>query len=197
MILMKKDSPSRPSFLIRNNRMRPPERIKTERLVLRIPTLADAESIFNTYTQDPEVTRHLPWQPHEFVGQSRDFLAGCVEAWQGDTRFPYIITELGQDHAIGMIELRLDRFIADVGYALGRAYWSKGYMTEALQALIEWWKEEPSLYRLYAGCDVDNIGSARVMEKAGMQREGRLRRAILHPAASPKPRDCYMYSIVK
>ena len=177
--------------------MRPPEQIKTERLVLRIPTLDDAESIFNTYTQDPEVTRHLPWQPHEFVGQSRDFLAGCVEAWQGDTRFPYIITELGQDHAIGMIELRLDRFIADVGYALGRAYWSKGYMTEALQALIEWWKEEPSLYRLYAVCDVDNIGSARVMEKAGMQREGRLRRAILHPAASPKPRDCYMYSIVK
>ena len=177
--------------------MRPPEQIQTQRLLLRMPTLADAESIFQTYTQDPQVTRYLPWTPHERLEQSRQFLEGCVNAWQGETRFPYVMTELGRDQAIGMIELRLDWFIADVGYVLGRAFWSKGYMTEALRALIDWWKEQPGLYRLWAVCDVDNVGSAHVMEKAGMQREGRLRRAILHPAASPEPRDCYIYSIAK
>src|SRR5512138_391576 len=98
--------------------MKPPERIQTERLVLRIPTLEDADSIFRTYTQDPAVTRYLPWGPHERVEQSRDFLAGCVEAWQGEIRFPYVITEKGHEEAIGMIELRLEAFQADVGYVL-------------------------------------------------------------------------------
>ncbi len=70
-------------------------------------------------------------------------------------------------------------------------------MTEALGGIIDWWKGQPSLYRLWAVCDVENMGSARVMEKAGMQLEGRLRRAILHPASSPEPRDFYIYSIVK
>jgi RimJ/RimL family protein N-acetyltransferase len=39
--------------------MKPPEHIETERLVLRIPTLADAEAIFNSYAQDSEVTRDM------------------------------------------------------------------------------------------------------------------------------------------
>ncbi len=177
--------------------MKPPERILTSRLLLRLPTLEDAESIFQTYTRDPEVTRFLPWQPHTHVDQTRDFLAGCVQAWQAGGRFPYVITELAQDKVIGMIEMRLEEFKADVGYVLGREFWSHGYMSEALDAIVQWWREQPSLYRLWAICDVDNIGSARVMEKAGLQREGRLRREIVHPAISPEPRDCYIYSIVK
>ncbi len=101
--------------------MRPPECIQTRRLLLRIPRLEDAESIFEAYTQDPEVTRYLPWQPHERLEQSRDFLAGCVEAWKGDERFPFVITGRDEENAIGMIELRLQEFQADVGYVLGRS----------------------------------------------------------------------------
>ncbi len=177
--------------------MRPPEQIQTERLLLRLPTLEDGESIFQTYTNDPEVTRYLPWQPHERIEQSTEFLAGCVEAWQGENRFPYIIVEQAQGKTIGMIELRLEGFQADVGYVLGRAYWFKGYMTEAVCAVVDWWKAQPELFRLWAMCDVENIGSIRVMEKAGMQCEGRLRRSFLFPSLSPEPRDCFVYSIVK
>ncbi len=96
-----------------------------------------------------------------------------------------------------MIELRLEEFQADVGYVLGKAYWSKGYTTEAVCALVDWWKAQPELFRLWAMCDFENFGSIRVMEKAGMQCEGRLRRSVLFPAISPEPRDCYLYSIVK
>jgi len=48
-----------------------------------------------------------------------------------------------------------------------------------------------------AFCDVDNLGSARVMENAGMQREGLLRRYVLHPNISDVPRDVYLYAVVK
>jgi hypothetical protein len=53
------------------------------------------------------------------------------------------------------------------------------------------------IFRVWALCDVDNLASARVMEKVGMQREGILRRWILHPNLSDEPRDVYCYSVVK
>ena len=52
-------------------------------------------------------------------------------------------------------------------------------------------------HRVSALCDCDNPASARVMEKAGMAREGVLRRLTLHPNVSPVPRDCFSYSIVR
>jgi ribosomal-protein-alanine N-acetyltransferase len=50
---------------------------------------------------------------------------------------------------------------------------------------------------VWAVCDVDNLASARVLEKAGMGREGRLRRWVLHPNVSAAPRDCWCYAHVK
>ncbi len=177
--------------------MKPPECIETERLVLRMPVPADAESIHRNYAQDPEITRYLIWRPNTSVEQAKEFVAGSMTAWQGEHRFPYVITLKGEDPAIGMIELRLDGFKAELGYVIGRAWWGKGYMTEAARALIDWSLARPEIYRVWAVCDVDNVASRRVMEKAGMQREGLLRRAIYHPNASPEPRDCYVYAIVK
>jgi ribosomal-protein-alanine N-acetyltransferase len=46
-------------------------------------------------------------------------------------------------------------------------------------------------------CDVENIGSARVMEKSGLVREGLLRRYLVHPSISKEPRDCFSYARVR
>lgn len=53
---------------------------------------------------------------------------------------------------------------------------------------------QPAVFRIGAVCDVDNIGSARVMEKAGLVREGVLRRWLVHPNISDEPRDCFSYA---
>jgi [ribosomal protein S5]-alanine N-acetyltransferase len=55
----------------------------------------------------------------------------------------------------------------------------------------------PSIWRIWAVCDVDNLASARVLEKAGLQREGTLRRYIIHPSASLEPRDVHLYARVR
>jgi len=85
----------------------------------------------------------------------------------------------------------------EVGYGLARPYWGKGYMTEVLRTVIDWAFTQPDIFRVQAFCDVDNLGSARVMEKAGMVCEGTLRRYVLHPNISDEPRDVYLYAIVK
>jgi [ribosomal protein S5]-alanine N-acetyltransferase len=177
--------------------MKPPERIETERLVLRIPSVADAEAIFDSYAQDARVTRYLTWRPHKHLQETKDFLADCVAAWTKDERFPFVVSTKESGEIAGMIEIRLNRFKADVGYVLSAEFWGKGFATEALRSLVEWALSQDSIYRVWALCDADNLASARVLEKAGMQREGLLRRQIIHPNISDEPRDCYCYAIAK
>jgi RimJ/RimL family protein N-acetyltransferase len=67
-------------------------------------------------------------------------------------------------------------------------------MTEALTEVVNWALSQPPIFRIGAICDVENIGSARVMEKAGLVREGLLRRWLMHPNVSDEPRDCFSYA---
>jgi RimJ/RimL family protein N-acetyltransferase len=85
----------------------------------------------------------------------------------------------------------------DCGYVLARPWWGHGLISEALTAVAEWAMAQPDIRRLGAVCDVENLASARVMEKAGLEREGILRRWILHPNISSEPRDCYSYAITR
>jgi [ribosomal protein S5]-alanine N-acetyltransferase len=96
-----------------------------------------------------------------------------------------------------MINARVDGHKWELGYVLARKYWGRGYMTEAVKRLIATAFEDAAVYRVWAVCDVDNLASARVMEKSGMQREGLLRRWSIHPTIGAEPRDSFCYSIVR
>jgi RimJ/RimL family protein N-acetyltransferase len=96
-----------------------------------------------------------------------------------------------------MLELRLSGHRAELGYVLARDWWGRGFMTEAARAAVEWALGQPGIVRVWAVTDVDNHGSARVLEKIGMQREGLLRRWIVHPNLSPEPRDCWCFGRVR
>jgi len=173
------------------------EKIQTERLLLRKPRMEDSPAIFESYAQDPEVTRYLVWRPHQNIRETKQFLLACGQLWRTGKDFAYAITLKKDDKLIGMFGLHPMNLKVEVGYALARPYWGKGYMTEVLRAVIDWAFTQPDIFRVQAFCDVDNLGSARVMEKAGMQREGLLRRYVLHPNISDEPRDVYLYAIVK
>jgi RimJ/RimL family protein N-acetyltransferase len=70
-------------------------------------------------------------------------------------------------------------------------------MAEAVRPVVAWLLSQPEIYRVWAFCDLENTGSARVLEKVGMQREGVLRRWAVHPNVGDTPRDCVCFSIVK
>ena len=96
-----------------------------------------------------------------------------------------------------MIGCRVREHAADIGYVIGRNHWGRGYVTEAAKAMVDWAIHLDSIYRVWAVCDVENIASSRVLEKVGMQREGILRRYIVHPNRSVEPRDCFVYARVR
>ena len=179
------------------NKMRPPSILETQRLILRPPRLEDAQVIFNLYTQDDEVTRYLIWEPHKRLDTTVQLIEHCMEMWEKDQAFPWIITRRADDQVLGMIELRAAAFKAELGYVLARQFWGSGIASEAAKVVVDWAITRPGIFRVWAVCDVDNAASARVLEKAGMQREGILRRWMRHVNISQEPRDCICYARVK
>lgn len=178
--------------------MRPPETLETGRLTLRKPLTDDAEHIFAKYAQDREVTKYLVWRPHTNLEATRSIVQSFIRAWEENEEFPWVIIRREDDELVGMIAIRVDHAHGvSAGYVLARQYWGNGYMTEALRAVVDWAFEQPGIYRVWAVHDVENTASGRVMEKAGMQYEGTLRKWTIHPNISDIPRDCRCYSIVK
>jgi RimJ/RimL family protein N-acetyltransferase len=162
-----------------------------------MPTLDDAPHLFARYTRDPLVTRHLTWRPHDTIDRTRTFLRRCLAGVKDGSVLPWVVTERTDDRPIGMIELRPAGHRAEMGYVLARNWWGRGFMTEAAAAVLEWGLAQPGVFRVWSVTDVDNQASARVLEKIGMQREGLLRRWLVHPNLSSEPRDCWCFGRVR
>jgi ribosomal-protein-alanine N-acetyltransferase len=91
-------------------------------------------------------------------------------------KFQWIVQRDGD--AAGWITLVVSNWehgLAEVGYALSTSYQGRGIMSEALQMLLEDLFLNTLLERIEARCATENIGSQRVLEKNGFQREGHLR----------------------
>jgi RimJ/RimL family protein N-acetyltransferase len=175
-----------------------PQLIETARLRLRRPVACDAEVIFSSYAQDPEVTRYLVWRPHSDAETTKSFVAECELRWANESGFPYaIMLKKSTDDLIGMIDLRPKGQRVEFGFVLARAHWGNGFMPEAISAVASACLNMPTIYRFEATCDIENRRSARAMEKAGLTREGILRRYIVHPNISSEPRDSLVYAITK
>ena len=176
---------------------RAPERLETERLILRKPRADDAEAILTRYAGDLDVTRYLGWPRHESLGATRAFLEFSEAEWKRWPAGPYLIEAREGGLLLGSTGLMFATpRRAATGYVLAKDSWGKGYATEALRAVVEvaW---GVGVIRLYALCHVDHAPSWRVLEKCGFAREGILRRYGEFPNLRPGvPMDSLCYSII-
>jgi len=169
-----------------------PQSFSTTRLTLRPVRVDDAQAIFDRYAQDPEVTRFLTWRPHESLEDSRAYVEMCLKA---ESSRVYMIVLPSSGQAIGAFDLRKSgNSKLEYGCVLARPFWGQGLMTEALVEVVDWALRQPSIWRIGAVADVENVGSIRVMQKAGLQQEGVLRRWLTHPNISDVPRDCLSFA---
>jgi [ribosomal protein S5]-alanine N-acetyltransferase len=174
-----------------------PDTFETARLVLRPIAAADAPMIFAVYARDPETVRYLIFRPHRDVAETEAYVADCLATPPASAR-SYVLIRRTDGALLGAFALRRQQpHRLDCGYVLGRQWWGQGLMSEALTTVADWAMAQEAIWRIGAVCDVDNRASARVMEKAGMRREGVLRRWLVHPNLGPEPRDCYSYARVR
>lgn len=155
--------------------------LETPRLILRRLRREDAEDTFRN-ASDPRMSAHTTWLPHRTVDDSRAFIGNVLERYAHGDIAPWAVEHRPDGRCIGtcgyMAWWRHDRK-AEIGYAIGAAYWGQGLMTEAVRAVIAFGFREMALHRIEARCKPANIGSARVMEKCGLRYEGTLRETVL------------------
>jgi [ribosomal protein S5]-alanine N-acetyltransferase len=151
--------------------------ITTPRVVLRWISEDDIDSLYEIFS-DPQVMRYwstVPLASREAAAELQREIAAGNET---ETMFKWGVALRDSDIVIGtatLFNLSLDNGRAELGYAMARAHWGKGYMNEALQALVSYAFEVMELRRLEADVDPRNAASIRTLERLGFQREGFLR----------------------
>lgn len=171
-----------------------PERIETERLILRRPRREDADAIYMRYASDSDVARYMGFPLHRSIESTMGFLERTEGEWARTGVGAYVIEARDDRRFLGGTGLHVETpFRAATGYVLARDVWGHGYATEALTALTSL---VPSLgiVRLYAYTHIENRASWRVLEKCGFEREGVLRRHFAFPNLGPEPRDVFLYA---
>ena len=154
--------------------------IETSRLILRRAFLEDAEPMFRNWASDPEVTKYLTWPPHSTVAVSEMVIASWLQEYETVSCYQWMIVPKELGEPIGSISVvRQNDLVeeAEIGYCIGRPWWHKGVMSEALTAVIEYLFTEVGMNRETARHDSNNPHTGGVMQKCGMKYEGTLRAA--------------------
>ena len=173
------------------------QEIETERLRLRRFLIDDANEMFQEWTSNENVTRYLTWERHKSVEQTKTYLFDVIVSYEQDNRYSWGIELKETGGLIGSIGASIKNESprnASVGYCLGERFWNKGYGTEALRAVIDYMFYDVNVNRLEAVHSVNNPASGRIMQKAGMLKEGRLRQELIKDG---KYHDCDLYALVK
>jgi [ribosomal protein S5]-alanine N-acetyltransferase len=152
-------------------------RLITQRLLLRPLCEADAPVLFAMFSE-PKVMRYMSTGPWPSIDKAHEMIAqDAVELPEGVHLRLGLETKI-DSKLIGHCSLfKWDTGCrrAEVGYGMASAAWGKGYMHEALTALLNYGFEDMQLNRVEADIDPRNIASAKSLERLGFTKEGYLR----------------------
>lgn len=136
----------------------------------------EEQNLFCSLFEDAEVTKYLPYRSPE---QYTEMFQAALEDYKNGPFGRFGIFDSQTNDFIGMC---LVRDFADVpgqmeiGYTLGKNYWGKGIATQVSRALVKYCFLATEGNEVVAVTDLDNIGSQKVLEKAGFSRLDNLRR---------------------
>lgn len=146
----------------------------TSRLMLRAFSEADFAWL-HPIAANPTVTRYTSWGPNT-PADTRAFLDEASRSGGGPDELTWAVT-LPDGTGIGSAGLEVvsrEHRRASFGYMLDPGSWGQGYATEVATELVAF-AQAQGMHRVEATCHPDNAASARVLEKAGLTLEGRLR----------------------
>lgn len=170
--------------------------LRTPRLSLRAARMSDAEDVY-AYSRDAEVARHVLWEAHTSIHQTRAYLRYILRQYRAGLPSTFVIEHTAQRRVIGTIGLmwvQHENNTAEIGYSLSRGYWNQGLMTEALTAILRFCFDTLRLNRVEAQHETDNPASGAVMRHAGMRREGTLRQRVYNKGRYV---DVELYAILR
>lgn len=151
--------------------------IETSRLTLRFFDLDDAADV-QRLAGAREVADTTLSIPHPYEdGMAEQWIARHKAEYEEETGVVFAIVLRDALQLIGAIGLTIDRSAgkAELGYWIGKSFWSQGFCTEAAGAVLDFGFTTLGLNRISARHFARNPASGRVMEKLGMLKEGTAR----------------------
>jgi RimJ/RimL family protein N-acetyltransferase len=138
--------------------------LKTERLILRAPRLADARAIASLIN-DHRIAENLSRVPHPYGRKDAEVFIQSVNQQDGEAAF---LVELHNGTLIGGCGIGVHiATLPEIGYWFGVPFWGRGYATEAARAVLAYAFETLGYDELEGGARVSNPASRRVLEKCG------------------------------
>jgi ribosomal-protein-alanine N-acetyltransferase len=154
--------------------------LRTERTRLRKIRPDDAADLF-AYGSDPDVSRFVGWDTHQSISDAEAFVEATLAKYEAGQLADWGIEHRAEGRFIGTVGYlwwETHEAAAEIGYVLARPYWGRGLMTEVVREVVCFGWEIMGLNRIQAHTEDENIGSQRVLQKCGMQYEGRLRERV-------------------
>ena len=172
--------------------------LKTSRLTLRELAMVDMENVHHLLSL-PETDEFNTLGIPESIQATKSIMAKWMAVQKQEPRLSYIFSiDLSESNQfIGVIALDLGKpkyRMAEVWFKVHKEFWNRGYATEALTGVLAFGFNDLKLHRIEAGCAVENIASAKVLEKAGMSREGMMRKKL---PIRGEWKDNYCYGILE
>lgn len=169
--------------------------LETRRLVLRPFGIADAPDVHRLAgdRRIADTTLNIP-HPYE-ESMAEQWIASQGPAYEAGRLVNFAITVRAGRSLIGSIGLsRMAGREAELGYWVGVPWWNRGYCTEAARAVVDYGFGELGLERIHAHRLLRNPASGRVLEKAGLRREGLARQAFRKDG---REEDIVLYGILR
>lgn len=165
--------------------------IETERLLLRPFRESDAEAFFEC-CQNPNIGNNAGWKPHGSLEESQEILRSVFISQSGI--WAIILKEDGR--LIGSVGIipdpkRENPQARMLGYWLDESHWGKGYMTEAVQSVLDYGFNTLQLNLITANCYPHNERSQQVLKRHGFIYEGTLHQAELTYDGHLYDHQCY------
>lgn len=165
--------------------------IETERLLLRPFRESDAEAFFEC-CQNPNIGNNAGWKPHGSLEESQEILRSVFISQSGI--WAIILKEDGRlIGSVGIISdpKRENPQARMLGYWLDESHWGKGYMTEAVQSVLDYGFNTLQLNLITANCYPHNERSQQVLKRHGFIYEGTLHQAELTYDGHLYDHQCY------
>ena len=172
--------------------------LDTDRLALRKFRNNDAQTMFQNWASDPSVTRYLHWSAHKKIEETQQIIDMWCGCYSDKKFYQWAITLKDSDMLIGSISVvRIDEDVSEceIGYCIGKQWWSQGITTEACKKVVQFLFDQVGANRISAKHCVENIASGKVMQKCGMKYEGTLRQATI--TGAEEICDLAIYSVLR
>jgi [ribosomal protein S5]-alanine N-acetyltransferase len=160
-------------------------RIEGKQIYLRFLEEKDAEAMKQLYLRNREFFQQYSPKRHEaYYSYTRHLnsIKHATESRKIDREYSFGIFLRETDELIGDVDLtgvlRDALQACYIGYSLDRSHNGKGHVTEAVKLVVDYGFKHLHLHRIVAGVMPSNIGSIRVLEKAGFEKEGIARKNV-------------------